>query len=165
MNTDRVFKRLLLLTVALLIMSCGNSAPEQLVIKGLYLGMPETEAMTVAKQLTAQCGGTGRITYSPGISGPCNFVDNLIKLGIADGKINRISFDDKAVDILFNVRDMSAEQFAQEFCNANNLPPMVPDSHVPGFSYTSEHGYKVAISRGKTIYLEMVAKPAERNFN
>lgn len=88
---------------------------------------------------------------------PCNCND----------PVSRIIIPSYAVNILFNVSDMSAENFVQNFIDSYSIPEMTPEykNNTSYWTYTSFDGYKISIDTEKTIYLESIATKKERKFD
>ena len=86
--------------------------------------------------------------------------------GSRDGKLIEINLTAEVVNKMFNVADMSAENFVQAFIDAYKIPDMTPDwnGSINWWEYTSPEGFKIKIYENKDIRIEKVAKAKERNF-
>jgi hypothetical protein len=67
------------------------------------------------------------------------------------------------VNKLFNSEDMSAEDFATQFLRSYNLPEFKESR--PGWECTSLKGFRVRISRDKSMTVEAIPSSKERKFD
>lgn len=78
-------------------------------------------------------------------------------------------FKGKIVNNLFNVSDMTIDNFAQTFISKYNIPKLDVVSNDEQtdswYEYTSKDGWKLIIRQDKTIIFQAVPKEKERNFD
>lgn len=116
--------------------------------------MPILEAIQIMEE---KAGGTWRITTAPlgyycfrteGYNKPYGIYANKYK------KVNMFVFDGPMVDDLFNSQELSAYDFADQFCTAYKISKMTNFIDVHGWEYISPHGYKITISESKELIVE-----------
>jgi hypothetical protein len=87
-------------------------------------------------------------------------------MGDKNGNLIEMYLSGGAVDRIFNVADMNAEDFAEGFVEAYNLPEMeYASGWLDYLEYTSPDGFKIEIGGYKSIRMKEVPKEKERNFN
>ncbi len=143
-----------------------------LVVKGLCLGQPFDEATVLVKKSIKEIYGylPDDITYHE------EFVDSWMSVGrhgspviFSDdsrSEVVKIVFPD--VDTLFNVSDLSAEDFVQEFINNYSIPEMETfvESDQYGWKYNDGNGTEVKIyNPSKRVVISKVPSVADRSFN
>ena len=157
-----VWRPAALLAVALAA-ACGR-APEDLQVKGLYLGMPLEEAARTAEALYRQIEGAAfrpvqwsqMDSYTMHIDRP-QAMD--IVIGARDGRVRLIVFNPGLVERLFASAGLSAGQLAERFAAEHGLPTLEhginanPPRPEHYWQYVSRRGWKVVIDEDKDIVL------------
>jgi len=84
-------------------------------------------------------------------------------------KLVSIYFPKWLINDLFNVKDLSAEEFAKTFMNSYKIKEMKTMATEDGTNYweytNSQKGYKVMISEDKELKIIAIPKPSERKFS
>jgi hypothetical protein len=151
-----------LLAVALAA-ACGM-APEDLRVKGLYLGMTLDEAATAAEALYRQVEGAAfqPVRWSQMDSYTMHTDRPLamdMTLGARDGRVRLIVFNPGLVERLFASAGLSAGQLAERFAAEHGLPAMEhgintnPPQPEHYWQYVSRRGWKVVIDEDMDIVL------------
>lgn len=93
--------------------------------------------------------------------------EDAMLIGDDNGNLKLVRFPRSIVDPLFNVADMTAEEFAQVFVDSYGISEMKPhvQGDMSGWMYTSPKGCKVAITDTKSLLLMKVATAAERKLD
>ena len=155
--------------------------PQELEVKGLYLGMDIHEGGRILKEyMTPEFAkelGEGEpfeVTKIPPFE-ECNYGLGFFPFGCPkiflmsdcseDRKVYSIYIHNDIADKMFDAEGMSQEEFVQAFERAHNIsmrPKLKWDS--PGGSpsksweFESPYGYKVTINEGHTVLIEQVAE-------
>lgn len=165
---------LLALAIATSISFAGlfDGKPQDLKIKGLYIGMPMEEALGTCKSTVAGTSiaewadamqieksedGTSMIAVRNVVGNPL-----LLVLSDANGKVRAFAFEYPAVNVLFNAKDMELKEFAQLFVDSYKLPGLDPDEEGENLVHTLESGVKVTITKDKGIVVSSTASQTER---
>lgn len=139
--------------------------PRTLMIKGLYIGQPLTEAIEAIK---AQ--GNGRISTAPGSHGegqPSHDIllaydgsskatqGGLIYYDKADQRVTAFEFFHDLSNVLFHTADLNGEQFAQMFIDSYGVPKLSVSNEQGYMSwrYESKEGWILTIFPDKRINL------------
>lgn len=81
----------------------------------------------------------------------------------ANRKVIYIRITSSAVDKLFNVTDIEAEDFSKEFINSYKIPYLKPVSF--DWEFSSPYGYRLKISSNKTIEIQEISKKSNFKFD
>lgn len=150
---------LILVLLGILFLSISAEAA-RLVVKGFYLGMPRQAALTLVEVKYAHIFGE---IYTENPFEIFTFNGATVKL--RDDKVIYIEFSPYIVNILFNVIDMDAKQFAEAFKKAYAIPKMQSDDYGSEYYYISPTGVKVKIDTTKTLTIEKIPNPSQRQFD
>ena len=155
-----------LLVSALLVCNALSNTrdPEPLSIKGFYLGMEKTEVQTLYQKLksdqVAQYISIESSEYRDLIQVDNEFssMGNKIEVGYDEnGNVNYLKFQYKTVDILFDARALSAEDFVNKFREEHGIPEMEFQDMgiVKTWSYSDEaRKLSISIDDNKNITLK-----------
>jgi hypothetical protein len=155
--------------------SSGNRTRDgRLLFKGLYIGMPVTEAVQKMKELglppeKIKSGSTvpSEAKAEGGYVGR-QLIDSMwdIYYDEATGKVKKFRFLGTTVAKMFNASDMDARQFARAFMDAYAIPAMEPvATHNWGFEYTDPAAWKVRIEEDRSLNVEAVPAASQRAFD
>lgn len=92
--------------------------PDNLTIKGLYVGMPKEECLSLIKDKHST--EIGKITSSDDENIYCE--NGTFKFKVGENTLASFTLKKTAVDALFNVADLNNEQFAQTFIDSYKIP-------------------------------------------
>ena len=143
--------------------ACGR-APQDLRVKGLYLGMPLDKAMQTAEALYHQIEGASfrplrwrqLDSYSQHTDRPAEMD---MTFGARDGALRLIVLNPGLVDRLFASAGQTAGQLAQRFAAEHGLPDLQhgintnPPQPEHYWQYVSRRGWKVVIDEKKYVVL------------
>ena len=159
----------------------GNSGPETLIVKGLYLGMNIDEGARILKEFItpeiAEKLGEGEpleVARIPPFE-ECNYGFGYFPLGCPkiflqsdcskDKKVFCISIHNDLADEMFDAKQLSQEQFVQAFEKAYGIsmklkekPATSSGSDSRSWEFESPHGYNITIIEGHTIIIKQVIK-------
>ena len=167
--------------------SAGASKKDALVIKGLYIGMSIEDAHAQLSELFRKTTWTvhdvehldsgswyvSAVAYTNYDSAPRVqlWADSTTR------EVKQLLMDSECVDILFNVSDMDAEAFVQEFLNNYGIPSMevnvdsdlmrlgLAGEPVITWQYRDPRGFLIGITKNKQLELQRIASSAERKFD
>lgn len=162
----------LLLVTSMSFANLFGPQPEDLKVKGLYIGMPIDDALVASKKAVEGTSishwademkiekfddGTSNIVFKNAFGMPLFMV-------VADntGKVGAFAFEWPAVNVMFNAEDMELREFAQMFINAYNIPELKPDDKRENFICTMECGIKVTITKDKGVAIAKTQTETER---
>jgi len=173
--------------------SAEKDLPQTLKIKDFYLGMDLKAACVLINSKYADIFGTSEITQNNDTSSENKHFKQVIKCasssaefwGDSKNEVSKFYWPSEVVNQLFNVSDMNANDFAQEFINAYNIPKLeygqknifafITIVPVNFWYYKSPTGYTITIldasplgenlSAGKSILLEKTPKSKQRTFD
>lgn len=133
-----------------------KSQPSSIKIKGFFIGMSIDDAIDLINTKYPSIFGLPNIeSYSGNIKRGAYIINSLNKsYFVFDSSklLIKLFWPEDIVNQLFNVEDLSAEQFAQEFVNSYDVPKM--DAHSDNNS--------VGIAASAQSYWEYISKDAIR---
>lgn len=157
--------------VFLTFVGCSDSqggSKSDIKVKGFYIGMPIQEAQAKLKEVVVPywpvIGGEGPEkflvieTESDGTKKIASLVFNVT--ADAEGKVTSFVFSSALNKDIFNARDMTPEQFCEQFVKAYGIPNMEPVDG--GWIYNSDNGVLVIVRTDKSIMLKAVPSASER---
>ncbi len=182
----------ILLAFGIVACGCGGGgAPKVLKFKGLHLGMPieEAAAAMATHGMAADTDEDGGVRYTT-LSGMNRKMTSMMGTGgvirvwkiYADtsGGVDEIDLHRDGVDVLFNARDMSAEEFAQSFIDAYGIPEMkryardvdpaliefVGTAFTTGWAYVDrKNDWSVTITEDKQLTVKKITAAAQTKFD
>jgi hypothetical protein len=176
---------LLVLVVSISLAGCNKNAPshsnpvatppsppKKIVVKGLYVGMSVQElAQAVSTKFGAgwECKPNIFNTYyirEIGRTWSGSQFDNYVYLWHDDsGTVMKITFGKICSPRIFNAADLSAEDFAQTFITAYDIPKLRPNGEW--WEYTTPDNVRIRISGDKAVEIQKAATEQQRrsNFN
>ena len=147
-------------------------------IKGLYIDMNiEDASQIISKLLDISCKVTSFDEEKQTLAMKSDFSvkyviwDDRYLIDIRadeDKKVKYIAFPNYAVDKIFNVSGVSAEEFVKQFADGYHIPPMKNSHDKFGrnvWEYTNEYGCKIQISSSKALTMMAVPKKSEMKFD
>jgi len=155
---------LFMLAWLLVFCSCGRS-PQSIKIRGLFLGMPMSEAIQRVEAMYRRVEGS---RFRPlqwrqwdSFSAHTDRDEKMdITVGGHDGALRFICFNPGLVDRLFDSASLSAEQLARRFAEEYRLPALEhrlnrnPPQPEPYWEYVSSRGWKVFVTQAKALVLQ-----------
>jgi uncharacterized protein YuzE len=139
--------------------------PEPLNLKGFYLGMEKTEVRSAYQKLksdeVAQYVSIESSEFRDLIQVDNEFssMGNKIEIGYNEsGKVISIKFQYKTVDILFDAKSLSAEEFVKKFSEEYGIPEMKFQDMgmVKTWTYSDEaQKFTLTIDDNKNITLKI----------
>jgi hypothetical protein len=133
-------------------------------IKGIYLGMGKSEAMSVMKTLLGESGGYDITTDQDMMF----FGDPSNRMTFWGDALVGYTYNGMLVDKLFNAGVLGLKAFAQQFCNSYGLENMIVESDEQGNEYLihrNNAGFSVKIHGDKSIEVGVLKNAGTPSFN
>ena len=136
-----------------------DEGPEQLRIKGIYVGMDMDETIKICRKFMDKTMTLEELTPDKHV-----IFRQGVTIGILvadpENKLTMIALGRPIVDNMFNAEGMPVKEFAIQFVTAYKIPSMKTfrEQGDRGWRFTSPHGYKVEIYHNGQLSIEKVAK-------
>ena len=145
-----------------------QDGPKILKVKGLYIGMNIDDA---CNQISALVGKTMQFTINGNeynVVPPVGEIPDVMFRVDEAKKVICIYLSSDVVNKIFNVMNLSAEDFAREFMKAYQIPKMEEKNPMADISYylfDSANGYEVQIGKSKELTIVAITKKSDMKFN
>jgi hypothetical protein len=136
-----------------------DEGPEQLKVKGIYMGMDIDEAKKICRKYMDQTMTFEELTPDKHV-----IFQQGSRMGVlgtdAENKLVMIALGRPILDNMFKAEGMPIKDFAVQFVSAYKITSMkaFKEQGDRGWRFTSPHGYKVEIYRNGQLSIEKVAK-------
>lgn len=141
-------------------------------VKGLYIGMPISDALVACKQSvegTSASGWAEQMKIEKFGDGSSNIVIRngfgmplIMVVSDSNDKVNAFAFEWPAVNVIFNAADMSMKEFAQLFIDSYSIPKLEPDEKRENLEYTFPSGVKVIITGDKGVVVKKTQSESQK---
>ncbi len=170
-----VTKMVIILSCIIFSLSIGHNAyakdPENIKVKGLYLGMDFAEAKKVLKNNIPE-SLKSHTRFEEPFPDTVWLMTNVLPIASIEAdpgtkKLISYDFQRSFADMLFNTQGMTAQNFAKHFISAYKIGTMSPfrDGNIVGWQFVSNHGYVVQITHNGELIVKKISTGKELNFN
>lgn len=159
------------LVYALLVGNVFAASDFDFKVKGFYVGMPISNALTRINEEYSGIFSEQPVTLVKHANHYTISTDGMTLFNADDmGVVTSFIFPSTIVDKLFNVKDLDGQEFARMFMRRYQFDDFNPftyreDPQVVGWRHIDPDGFRIEISRWKYVFVDACPKDSERMFD
>lgn len=137
-------------------------------VKGIYLGMNESDAITTMKGFLGEGFIYDKDNPLPGCHLFVNPSGGTSAMEFKDGILMKYGFSAEMVDHLFKTAALDVKSFAQQFIDSYGLEEMTVDHDAQGdecLVHRNQAGFSVTIYSDKTLKVELLMNAGKPTFD